>query len=75
MLTRALHMAGGALDTNGFFALSDFGGPKFKSIKALSVAALTRTAIKTPPAWQQDYNILIGSIDALPVETMTTRLL
>jgi hypothetical protein len=68
-LTHVLHLATGALDVNAFFNLSVLGGPKIKSLKAMSVATLTRTAVKTITSWQQDYDVLLANADALPLTT------
>jgi hypothetical protein len=47
----------------------------FRSIKALSVASLTRTAIKTLPKWKGDYDILVANSEMLPLASLEHRIL
>ena len=75
MIIHFLHMAGSALDHSSLFNLSVLGGPAIKSIKALSVATLTRTAVKTLASWQQDYESLLANAEMLPGNTLSTRVL
>jgi hypothetical protein len=74
VLSHVLHMAFGALDAAAQFNLDAAGGPKIRSVKALSFATLTRTAVKTLPSWQHDYNLLLVN-DERPLETTRTGVL
>ena len=75
VLTHVLHMATGALDCSAFFNLQSVGGPLFRSTKALSVATLTRTAVKTLPSWKVDYDILEDNSELLSVGSLRHRIL
>ena len=75
VLTHVLRMATRAFDNSTFFNLSSVGGPRITSLKALSVATLTRTAIKILPAWEEDYDTLVANSEALPGTMMVSGLL
>ena len=75
VLTHVLHMATRALDRSAFFNLSSVGGPNIKSMKALSVATLMRTTIKTIPSWREDYDTLVANSEALPGATLVSGVL
>ena len=46
-----MHFATNALDDASLFTLDAFGGPAVKSVRAMALAVLARTARKTLPMW------------------------
>ena len=75
VLTHVLHMATGALDCSAFFNLQSVGGPFLRSIKALSLATLTRMAMKTLPSLKGDYDILENNSELLSLGSLRHRIL
>ena len=61
-VTTLLHMPTNSLDENAVFNLHIANGSKIRSMKALAIASLVRTAIKTVPDWATDVAVL----NALP---------
>jgi hypothetical protein len=56
-----MHFATNSLDDATLFTLPEFGGPKVRSILAMSLAALSRTARKTLPMWDSSVTLLRDS--------------
>ena len=60
LLHRLLHAPGNAFDKKSLHNLQEFGGPELKSIKAVNIASLVRTATKTIP----NYRVSFGKLKA-----------
>ena len=58
LATHVMHFATNSSDDQTVFTLNAFGGPSVKSARALSLAALARTARKTLPMWEQKAQLL-----------------
>jgi hypothetical protein len=63
VLHKFLHLPGNALDLNWIFNLNVLGGPCFFSIAVYNSAVLSRTAVKTIPAWREYVELLVSAAE------------
>jgi hypothetical protein len=65
------HMATNSLDDAAVHCLPNVGGPRVRSIRALSIATLARTAFRTISEWKEDLHALQSVSEADPCDLLS----
>jgi hypothetical protein len=76
VISHVLHFATSALDEKAAFTLNELGGPQIRSLKAMAIATIVRTAIKTlPEVWKENVVSLEANHEWLPGTSLISGLL